>query len=129
MDRDRKLQTGDLEHPADLVILAANDQGPAVAAVIEALPGADDQRDPSRINELALREVDKQRAFAALKRFLKRTLQIGSGAEIKLTADGDRPDTLFKISDLYLEGSGIHGSMLPQAGFSASVCFVWSSQG
>jgi hypothetical protein len=53
--RDRGLDAGDLQQPLDLVVGAADDQAAAaVAAVaVDTLPGADQERDPGGVDELA----------------------------------------------------------------------------
>src|SRR5262249_20990785 len=75
--------------------------------VAEVLPGADDHRDPGRIDELALAEVDQQR-LAGSERLLQRALQFGGGAEVELAAHGDDPDTVLQRSRRSLEGPWTH---------------------
>src|SRR5207237_1098549 len=66
VDRDRELEAGDLQHPADLVVLGAEHQDAAVLAAVEVLPGTDDEGNPGGIDELALGKIDQQGAFVGL---------------------------------------------------------------
>src|SRR5918994_3027202 len=92
VDRNRQLQPGDLQDSADLVVLAADHEATAVAVAVEALPGADDQGDPGGVDELALGEVDQDRALIALERLLQGPLEIGGGTQVQLAAYRDSPD-------------------------------------
>ena len=118
MDRDRELEAGDLEHPPHLVVAAA-DHDPAAAvavgAAVEPLPGAHDQGDPGRVDELALGEVDQDRGVVGRDRLLERALQLGGGAEVELAAHGDDADPAVELGGGCLEGRRIHAPMLPQA--------------
>lgn len=129
VNRDRELEAGDLEDAADLVVLAADDEGAAVLTAVEALPGADDEGDPGGVDELAAGEVHQQRPLAAVQSLVERALQLGSGAEVELPANRNRSNAAFELSNLYLEGGGIHGSMLPQDDHLAACCFAPLPQG
>lgn len=127
VNRDRKLEAGDLENAADLVVLAAENQGAAAlaaGAAVEALPGTDDESDSGGIDELAAREIDQYRTLAALECLLERPVEVGGGAEIQLSLHGNGANSLFELADLYLEGGGVHGSMLPQEAEVAVLGFV-----
>lgn len=129
VNRDRELETGDFQHAADLVVLAADDEGTAVFAAVEALPGADDQGDPGGVDELALGEIDEDRTLTALESLVERTLEFRGSTEVELAAHRDRTDALLEIPDLYLERGWSHGSMLPQEDEAPAGCFASHRQG
>ena len=73
--RDRRLDSRDLQQPLDLIVRAADRQAATALAArlaVDPLPGAHDQRDPGRVDELAPGEVDQDRGVArVLERLLR----------------------------------------------------------
>jgi hypothetical protein len=93
-DRDRVVEAADLQDPPDLVVAAADREAAlAIAAAVDLLPGAHDQGDPGRNDQLSGGEVDHHRAPGCQRR-LQLVLERGRGVEIQLAADSDDADAV-----------------------------------
>ena len=110
-DAEGMLEAGDLEDAADLLVLAAEDE-PALAAVprrgVDPLPGADDQGDAGRIDELAVGKVDQDGGVLRLDRLLERTFQLRSRRKVQLAMDLDESDTTLQLGSGCLKRRGTH---------------------
>ena len=115
--RDRRFDPGDLQQPPHLVVVRAEDQ-PAlalVAAAVEPLPGAHDQGDPGRVDELALGEVEHDRGAGIRERLVELPLELRRRVHVQLAADGEGANAVLELLALHLEGNRAHRPILPQA--------------
>src|ERR1044072_2426218 len=111
--RDRALDPGYLQQPPHLVVVRAEHESPfplAVCVAVEALPGAHDQRDPGRVDELALAEVEDDFRSRLGKRPLELLLQLGRGIHVELAAHCEGADAVLELLAVDLVRNRAHGA-------------------
>ena len=96
----RALEACDLKQALNLVAEAAEGEAACFVPVevgVEPLPGPDDQPDPGRVDEFAVREIDKQSLFDAFEAFLELLCRV----EVELSGHGeDRDAVAFFLDNL-----------------------------
>src|SRR4029077_16926512 len=108
---------GDLQQSSHLMVVRAEDE-PASSITpglaVEPLPGPHDQRDPGRVDELALGEVEHDRGAGVRERFVELPLEFRRRAHIELATDCEGADAAFELLALHLEGNWAHRPILHQ---------------
>src|SRR5262249_30544073 len=112
----------DPEQPHHLGVGAAEHHlaaSAAIAVTVETLPGAHDQGNAGRVDEVTLGEVDHHpRALVGPEGF-EAPVELGSGVHVELTAHGKSPNSVLEPLPLNSKRNRIHPAILAQG--------IWTS--